>query len=106
MLLLALALSACNQRNEVGSTAAAQAKDVPFPSYSMEQLLELDKSERAELAQRCQGIQNKACSDFQSESFKKRDELAKTFCDMAEEQRLSKGASNAQPRKVKCNLYY
>ena len=105
-LMLTLVLTACNQQKAAGSTEVGQSKELPFPSIAIDQMLDLNKSERFELAQRCQGAQNTTCSDFKGEVFKKRDELAKTFCDMAEEQRLSKGAANALPRKVKCNVYY
>ena len=105
-LMLALVLTACNQQKAGGSAEVAQSKESSFPYVTIDQMLDLSKSARSELAQRCQGVQNTTCSDFKGETFKKRDELAKTFCDMSEEQRLSKGATNALPRKVKCNVYY
>ena len=99
-------LTACNQQKAIGSGDAAQSKEPFFPAVTMDQMLELNKSERSELAQRCQGVQNATCSDFKGEAFKQRDELAKTFCHMAEEQRLSKGVANAAPRTRKCEIYY
>jgi PBP1b-binding outer membrane lipoprotein LpoB len=105
-LMLTLVLTACNQQNMAGSGEVAQTKESTFPAVTIDQMLEMNQNERSELAQRCQGIKNTTCSDFNGETFKQRDELAKTFCHMAEEQRLSKGVANAVPRTRKCSVYY
>lgn len=101
--MLVLMLAACSPKK---SNEAAQSNEPELPSFTMDQMLDFNQAQREELKRRCLGATSQTCNDYKSETFKKRDELAKTFCDMAEVQRMSRGADKALPRSVKCNVYY
>lgn len=101
--ILVVLLAACNPKKDV---VAAQSTEPALPAFTIDQMLAFNPAQRAELNRRCQGMTSQTCADYQSEVFKTRDELAKTLCDIAEVQRLSKGADKALPRSVKCNVYY
>lgn len=74
-------LTACNQQNS--PQASAKQSEAPFPVLTIDELLNLNKNERAELERRCLGLSNKTCSDFKGSTFKQRDESARSSCQSA-----------------------
>ena len=98
---LVVAIAGCSQQSGETSVAAT-SKEPPFPSFSLEQLLDLNKNERAELERRCLGVSNPTCDEFKGDPFKKQDAFRKSLCGVGD----TVGNMTGLPRESKCDKYH
>ena len=99
LLVCVAALTACDKKD----ADVATAPQVPeVPSMTMDQLLAMNKNERAEMERRCLGISNKTCNDFKGEQFKTSDGIRRSGCMVAESTRSLGGLR----REAKCEVYF